>query len=95
VSSIASIDTDAPTQERIGFSAIRLRPILNLPLLLPLFVFRRHPEPTAKDHRICCGTDEKRITSTGRISLCVCGGKNAGVLQLRFRMTAKNKQQPQ
>jgi hypothetical protein len=59
---------------------------------VPLPVFRRHPEPTAKDPRIGGGKDAKRIIDIGGVSLCVCGGKNAGVLQLRFRMTTKNKQ---
>ena len=38
----------------------------------------------SKDPRICGGTDPKRITIIGGISLCVCGGTNAGVLRLRF-----------
>jgi hypothetical protein len=45
----------------------------------------------SKDPRIRGGTDAKRSTNIGRVSLCGCGGTNAGVLQLRFRMTAKNK----
>ena len=47
----------------------------------------------SKDPRICGGTDAKRITNIDGASLCVCDGMNAGVLQLRFRMTAKNKGQ--
>jgi hypothetical protein len=43
------------------------------------------------DPRICGGTDAKRITNIGGVSLCVCGGTNAGGLRLRLRMTAKNK----
>ena len=46
------------------------------------------------DPRICGGTDAKGITSIDRVSICVCGSSNSGVLQLRFRMTAKNKQRP-
>ena len=49
----------------------------------------------SKDPRIWGGTDAKRITNIGGVSLCVGGGNNAGVLQLRFRMTAKNRQRQQ
>ena len=46
----------------------------------------------AKDPRIGAATDPKRDTTNISSSLCVCATSNAGVLQLRFRMTVKNKQ---
>jgi hypothetical protein len=68
-------------------------------VVLPLFVFRRHPEPSAKDPRIL--HDATGANSAHQPSTFVwappsgCATTNAGVLQLRFRMTTKNKQQQQ
>ena len=45
----------------------------------------------SKDPRIRGGTDAKRTPNIGGVSFYVWGGMNAGVLQLRFRMTTKNK----
>ena len=44
----------------------------------------------SKDPRIRGGTDARRTTNIDRVSFSVSGSTNSGVLQLRFRMTAKN-----
>ena len=51
-----------------------------------LFVLRRHPEPVlsevewTKDHRICDGTDAKRIASINGVCLAYAVALNSGVL---------------
>ena len=45
----------------------------------------------SKDPRIVATPDAKRGKTSACGALCVCAARNAGVLQLRFRMTAKNK----
>jgi hypothetical protein len=67
--------------------------LLHLPLhlLLSLLVFRRHPEPTAKDPRIVATTDAKSAPNNACDALCVRATTNAGLLRLRLRMTAKSK----
>jgi hypothetical protein len=64
--------------------------------ILPLFVFRRHPEPSAKDPRILHDVTGANIAHQPRTFVWAppsgCATANAEVLQLRFRMTTKNKQ---
>jgi hypothetical protein len=58
--------------------------------LLPLFVFRRHPEAKLKDP-LMQSAMQMFVARFASKDPRIGGGTNAGVLQLRFRMTTKNK----
>jgi hypothetical protein len=55
--------------------------------------FRRHSEAKLKNPRIVATTNAKQDKTNACGVLCIRGDTNAGVLRLRLRMTAKNKQQ--